>query len=134
MEDAALARLTLHSCQSIYFACASPGEQLQVLETLVVRGCSEVGRLLIKDVGLMSHLLMLTRTYKGFPSTSMPKEFPQSLWIINLFPTDWRMDLPGGLKELPNLDSFTFQSGCESWWPLRPLYETLPVRRSSGCS
>ena len=127
VEDAALAWLTMTDCQSIQCAFTSPGKQLQDLKALKVTGCSEVGRHLIEDVGLMRRLGMLT--YKEFPSASMPKEFPHSLFSIDLAPTDWRLGLPGGLKELPKLSSFTFESGCDSWWPRRPMYEHLPVER-----
>ena len=127
VEDAALARLKMNGCQSIQFICTSPREQLQDLEDLIVMGCSEVGRHLIEDVGLMRHLQTLF--YKGFPSASMPEKFPHSLWSISLAPTDWRLGLPGGLKDLPNLTPFCFQSGCDSWWPSWPMYEVLPVER-----
>ena len=75
----------------------------------------------------MRHLQMLT--YEGFPSASMPKEFPHSLRSIRIAPTDWRLGLPGGLKKLPKLMTFTFQSKCDSWCPLRPMNETLPMER-----
>ena len=54
--NAALTRLMLTECKDFQFACTSPEKLFQKLEVLMLRDCSEVGKLLIEDVGQMSHL------------------------------------------------------------------------------
>ncbi len=65
--------------------------------------------------------------YHDFPSTCMPVAFPQSLRNIELTPTDWSRDLPGGLKELHELTKLYFNSKCKSWDITRPVAELLPL-------
>ena len=124
--DAALAQVSLTCCTRFQFTCTSPEAQLQHLEYLSVGDCSEVGKHLIEYVSLMSRLRAMS--YVDFPGGCMPTQFPQSLELVCLWPTDWAMDLPGGLSKLPNLRSFTFTPFCETWVMVKPLAQFLPVQ------
>ena len=65
--------------------------------------------------------------YAGFPAACMPSVFPQSLQEVALYPLDWRHDLPLGLKDLQELESFSFNTRCKTWDIVKPLAELLPV-------
>ena len=125
VDDAALGKLVLTSCEGTRLVLHSPEDQLKTLEYLSVSGCSEVGHHLIEGVAHMRQLQMLG--YHDFPSECMPVKFPQSLRDVRLTPTDWSRDLPEGLKALHELTSLFFDSECNSWDITRPLAELLPL-------
>ena len=100
-------------------------DKLQSLKSLSVRKCGFGGRHLIDNVGKMQCLQTLV--YEGFPAAQMPRSFPQSLWKLELYPHDWPLDLPEGLKELYYLKSFEFDTAYVSWEIKRTLAELLPV-------
>ena len=125
VENAALESLTLYECKPVQFALKSPETQLQKLKTLSVKHFSEVGRHLIQGVSQMGSLRKLS--YCGFPAACLPSSFPQSLWEVTLCPDDWCLDLPEGLKELPELRNFRFDSEWRPWEITVPLARLLPV-------
>ena len=132
VEDAALEEVNFIQCEEIQFTLESPQEQLKNLWSLEVEDCSEIGRHLIEDIHLMRNLENLC--YEGFPATCMPTSFPKGLQCIQLAPFDWSQDLPGGLKELHNLKTFSFVSKSEESWDnntlsniKRPFADLLPI-------
>ncbi len=125
VKDAVLTRLKLLRCKKIQLTARSLGKQLQKLETLIVRDCSEVGGLLIGYVSQLNQLQRLE--YILFPAACMPQSFPQSLVHLSLGPADWCDDLPRGLKKLGGLRDLIFEKRCKTWTITRPLAELLPT-------
>ena len=113
VEDASLTKLVLKDSREVQFAMSAPEKQLQELDYLMVSGCSEVGRHLIEDVGQMQNLQKLI--YIDFPAAYMPESFPQSLFAVILYPSEWMFDPPRGLKELHRLEPPTFSTRGKSW-------------------
>ena len=132
VEEVALERLDLVDCKSFQMEMQYPEPQLERLRNLHVADCSEVGRHLIEDVGLMRQLRRLY--YGPLPAAYMPSSFPKSLKDLELIPVDWCCDIPGGLKELPKLTQFCFSTNlCKSWRTTRPLAELLPMDTLDSC-
>ena len=125
LEDAFLQSLGLVKCKKVMFAMHAPENQLQHLDTLCVRDCSEEGGYMIESVGLMKNLRALH--YTDFPAACMPSAFPQKLEEVALYPLGWCDDLPEGLRGLQKLKSFHFNTTCTSWKVSRPLAELLPM-------
>ncbi len=71
--------------------------QLPKFKSLIVSGSSEVGRLVLEDIGKMQRLVRVF--YSDFRASHMPASFPQSLEDIHLNPSGWFRDLPAGLKQ-----------------------------------
>ncbi len=125
LEDGALGGLVLNSCRGIQFAVSSSEDQFRRLIGLTVLKCIESGRHVIEDIGQMGCLECLI--YRNFPAARMPSSFPRSLQKTDLYPLDWRCELPGGLKDLPKLEVFVFDTNCRSWDVKRPWEEILPI-------
>ena len=126
VEEAVLRKLSFSKCESMHLACTSPEKCLCNLTSLRVAGCSEVGSHLIEDISIMDKLEKLT--YDNFPAISMLcTRFPHNLCDVCLCSSDWPVNLPRGLKELPKLKNFTFSSEYELWTITRSLAEFLPL-------
>ena len=125
LEDTILKALLLKACDKTKFVAAPHKDLLQNLTSLIVTRCSESGKHIIEDVGEMKQLQSLT--YQEFPAARMPRSFPRSLERINLYPLDWRCNLPEGLKELSRLEVFVFNTDFKSWNLERPWVEMLPT-------
>ena len=123
VEDADLRDLMLLHCDHLAFR--SPETQLQQLKALSAAQCSALDRHIIQDVGHMPRLQHLHCT--PFPAACMPREFPNTLRNATLFPLDWCHDLPEGLKKLPELSHFCFETNNKSWNMMRPWTEFLPT-------
>ena len=124
--DAILASLKLKSCEGVQVIMDCVGKQLQNLECLVLSKCGKVGRELIGYVSKLKHLQELE--YTAFPTACMPQRFPQSLVRLSLAPSDWRSNVPKGLKKLHRLKDLTFRSDFRTWAITRPLAELLPTK------
>ena len=117
--------LFLKQCKEIQVAGAALEKQLPKLRSLMVSGCSEVGRLLIEDLGKMQRLEMVS--YSDFPVSSMPASFPQSLEDIHLNPSRWYCDLPKGLKQCTKLKRLDFCTNRASLYFTKPWTELVPT-------
>ena len=91
IEEAALTSLVVQRCREAQFALRSAVDQLQSLNTLRVEYCSEAGRHLIEDIGMMRRLRDLV--YDDIPLMRMPKRFPENLQTMRLYSYDWFPDV-----------------------------------------
>ena len=102
-----------------------PPDQLQRLRSLHYGGPNMVDRHLIKDMRQMTTLQELE--FEDCLAECFPSSYPQSLRKLSIQPWQWCKDLPRGLKELRNLEDFSFICTCKTWDITRPLEEFLPV-------
>ncbi|KAL2052819.1 hypothetical protein ABVK25_007060 [Lepraria finkii] len=93
--------LMLKDCKQIQVAGDALEKQFPKFRSLIVSGSSEVGRLVIEDLGKMQQLER--ESYSDFPASRMPASFLQSLEDIHLDPSRWYRDLPAGLKQCTKL-------------------------------
>ena len=100
-------------------------QQLQNLENLYVKDCSDGDGQLMKNVNRLGKLQRLEYLY--VPSSYLPQTFPQSLCSVSLVIHDWHCNLPRGLKELCGLKDFSLETFSRSWKIAMPLAELLPM-------
>ena len=117
--------LVMKECKEIQVAGDALEKQLQKFRSLIVSGSTEVGRLLIEDLGKMQRLKILS--YSGFPAACLPRSFPQSLEDINLSPSNWYRDLPKGLKQCTKLKTLDFCTNRTSLYFTKPWTELVPT-------
>ena len=104
--------LMLKDCKKIQIAGGALEKQLPVFRSLIVSGSSELGRLVIEDLGKMQRLVRVS--YSDFPASRMPASFPQSLEDIHLNPSRWYRDLPAGLKQCTKLKTLSFMMSARA--------------------
>ena len=102
-----------------------PANQLQRLRCLRYGGPNLVDRHLIKDMHQMTGLQELE--IEDCLAERLPSSYPQSLQKVFIQPWLWCHGLPRGLKELRNLEDFSFMCTNKTWKIKRPLKEFLPV-------
>ena len=117
--------LMLDDCKEIRVAGAALEKQFPKIRSLLVTGSSEVGRLIIEDLGKMQQLERVA--YSDFPALRMPASFPESLEGILLNPEDWYRDLPKGLKQCTKLKTLSFCTHRASLYFTKPWTEFAPT-------
>ncbi len=117
--------LMLKDCKQIQVAGDALEKQFPKFRSLIVSGSSEVGRLVIEDLGKMQQLERVS--YSDFPASRMPASFPQSLEDIHLDPSRWYRDLPAGLKQCTKLKTLDFCTDRVSVYFTKPWTEFVPT-------
>ena len=117
--------LYLKKCKQVRVAGNALKKQLKKFRSLLVTNSSEVGRLIIQDLGQMQRLERLL--YAGFPAACMPASFSQNLDSIALNPVGWYHDLPRGLKQCTKLRQLSFCTNRESWDFTKPWTELVSL-------
>ncbi len=123
VEKAALDVLEVRELEDVRIDL--PVEQLQRLRSLYYGGPNMVDTHLIEDMRQMTALQELE--FEDCLAEYFPSSYPQSLQKISIQPWQWCQDLPRGLKDLRNLEDFSFMCTCKTWDITKPLAELLPV-------
>ncbi len=127
VQAALLKSLKLDDCKRVHFAMNPVEEQLQDLENLCIKLCSQIDSQLIEGVGRLNSLRRLE--YTCSPATCLPQSFPQSLCSVDMMICYWPCNLPKGFKELRGLEDFSFRTSDQSWRITVPLAELLPMNK-----
>ncbi|CAL5226012.1 g8818 [Coccomyxa viridis] len=117
--------LIMKDCKEIQVAGDALEKQFPKFKSLIVSRSSEVGRLVLEDIGKMQRLVRVS--YSDFRASRMPASFPQSLEDIHLNPSGWFRDLPAGLKQCTKLKTLDFCTNRESVYFTKPWTELVPT-------